>query len=239
MICWQPEKANNLPTDWGSWWPCEGYTCWLGFLLHALNMLLASNLHKQLSQSLSRYQCSVLQECSALSLFLVVSANEEQKASGFVGAHRISCLLPKDLLDAFSVTNRTLRELLLSELQESSLIRPLIDRRNSRTPSMLRFSLQRQAVDTLETVNDIMNESWAQRLVKWLFLHPAAGAGMSCLWHCTEFNLTCSTPGHIQRLGRGELINLRIRVIKKNKWHLVSLLWLIDWNWSHKHFFIY
>lgn len=34
-------------------------------------------------------------------------------------------LLSKDLLDAFSVTNRTLGELLLSELQKSSLIRPL------------------------------------------------------------------------------------------------------------------
>lgn len=90
-------------------------------------------------------------------------------------SEELSCLLPKDLLHAFSVTNRTLRELLLSELQKSSLIRPL-NRRNSRTPSMLRLSLQRRAVDTLETVNDVMNESWALHLVRGLFLRPAAGA---------------------------------------------------------------
>lgn len=154
---------------------------------------------------------------SALSLFLVISANEEQKAPGFLGALRVPCLLPKDLLDAFSVTNRTLRELLLSELQKSSLIRHLIDRRNSRAPSMLRLSLQRRTVDNLETVNDIMNESWAPHLVRGLFLHPAAGARVLFLGHSTEFNLTCSTLGHIQRWGIDELIHLHVRAIKKIK----------------------
>lgn len=149
--------------------------------------------------------------------FWVVSANEEQKAPGFLGAFHVSCLLPIDFLDAFSVTNRTLRDLLLSELQKSSLIRPLIDRRNSRTPSLLRLSLQRQAVDTLETVNDIMNESWAPCLVRGLFLRPTAGAAVPCLWHGAEFCLTCLTLGHIQQWGRGGLIHLHMRVMWKIK----------------------
>lgn len=53
----------------------------------------------------------------------------------------------------------------------------LIERRNSRTPSMWRLSLQRQAVDTLETANDVMNESWAPLLVKGLFLLPTVRSG--------------------------------------------------------------
>lgn len=37
----------------------------------------------------------------------------------------------------------------------------LMGRRNSRTLSMLWLSLQRQAVDTLQSGNHVMNESWA------------------------------------------------------------------------------
>lgn len=59
----QPEKKLMVYHLIGELrWPCEGYTCCLGFLLHVLGVLLASNLHKQPSQPLSRYQRSVLQE---------------------------------------------------------------------------------------------------------------------------------------------------------------------------------
>lgn len=105
---------------------------------------------------------------------------------------------------------------------------------------MLRLSLQRQAVDTLETVNDVMNESWAPLLVRGLFLLPAVWSGpssASCLWHpalrvLTWLSLCVALTGggeewEVRRRGRGrerEVVFERLRYKGTLVGHLCLLI---------------
>lgn len=105
---------HNISLDFANW---RGASLGLVLLKH-IDWLLASNRHKLPSQHL---RVSTHGALRMILFFFFPGSTEEQK----MPSEELSCRLPKDLLDAFSVANRTLRELLLSELQKSSLIRPL------------------------------------------------------------------------------------------------------------------